>query len=130
MSADLSGVWAKIARADEHLALLDAEVRAFLEGDPQPIALSIPYLDADCGWYIVYGIVKSPPPLRLGVIVGDVAHNARSALDHLVWQLVILNGATPSQDNAFPMAFTEGAWKVAIKSGRLEGVSSAHVATI
>jgi hypothetical protein len=126
MAADLSGVRAKIARADEHLALLDTEVRAFVDGDPQPYALSIPYLDMESGWYIVYGIVNHGPPLRLGVIVGDVAHNARSALDHLVWQLVLLNGATPDQNNAFPMAVSESGWNAALKQKRLRGVSEAH----
>jgi hypothetical protein len=124
------GAWAKIARADEHLALLEAEVRAFLEGDPEPIALSVPYLDADSGWYIVYGIVKQQPPLRLGVIVGDVVHNARSALDHLVWQLALLNGASPDRYNAFPLAFTEAAWHDAIRQGRLRGVSKNRIETI
>jgi hypothetical protein len=30
-----------------------------------------------------------------GPIIGDVVHNLRSALDHLVWQLTIANGHTP-----------------------------------
>lgn len=130
MAADLSGVWAKIARAEEHLALLDAEVRAFIEGDPQPISLSIPYLDTDSGWHLVYGVVEREPPPRLGIILGDVLHNVRSALDHLVWQLVLLNGSTPNRDNAFPMAFREDGWDDAIRKGRLRGVCKTHIETI
>jgi hypothetical protein len=43
-----------------------------------------------------------PSPLRLGVIVGDFLHNLRCVLDHLVWQLVLSNGQTPSVRNQFP----------------------------
>jgi len=129
MAADLSGVWAKIARAEEHLALLDAKIRAFIEGDPQPIALSIPYLDPDSGWYIVYGVVEQEPPPRLGVILGDVLHNVRSALDHLIWQLVLLRDKTPTRGNAFPTSFSEDDWKSVINS-LLQGVSGPHRAII
>jgi hypothetical protein len=132
MAADLSGVWTKIARAEEHLTLLDAEVRAFIEGNNQPFVLSIPYLDADSGWHVVYGIVEREPPPRLGVILGDVLHNVRSALDHLVWQLVLLRakkGKAPSDNNAFPIVATKHGWDSAVNS-LLQGVSGPHRAII
>ncbi len=44
-AASLEGVWAKLARAQEHHDLLEQELRYFIEQDPQPIGLSIPYLD-------------------------------------------------------------------------------------
>jgi hypothetical protein len=43
------------------------------------------------------------PNPEWGLLIGDIAHNARSALDHLVWQLVILSGNRPTRDNQFPI---------------------------
>ncbi len=130
MAADLSGVWAKIARADEHFDLLEREIRAFTDRDPQPIGLSIPKFDAESGWFIAYAMEAEPPPPRLGVILGDLVHDTRSALDHLVWQLVILNGATPKRSNTFPLTLTEASWENAIRNGCLQGVSKKHQAII
>jgi hypothetical protein len=126
--ATLDGVWAKLARAEEHLITPADEIKAFITRDPQPFGLSVPQFDSVTGWYVVYAIVDEEPPGRLGVILGDVLHNTRSALDHLVWQLVILNGGTPNGGaggNAFPIARSEAAWRTAQKR-QLAGVAEAH----
>lgn len=128
----LAGVWAKIARADEHAQLLEREVGAFFDRDPQPVATSVGYFDPESGWHMVYGIVREDPPPRLGVILGDLVHNVRSALDHLVWQLVLWNDETQTEGprgNAFPFAMTKNAWKGASK-GPLLGVSDKHRAIL
>ncbi len=39
--------------------------------------------------------IEDPPP-GVALFAGDFAHNLRSALDHLAWQLVIDNGLTPT----------------------------------
>jgi hypothetical protein len=39
----------------------------------------------------------------LSVVVGDVIHNLRSALDHLAWQLVLLDGGQPTDSTQFPI---------------------------
>jgi len=39
--------------------------------------------------------VREDPPLRWGIVVGEIVHNLRSALDHLVHQLALANGKTP-----------------------------------
>jgi hypothetical protein len=57
--------------------------------------------------------VPTPDP-RVGVIVGDVAHALRSALDHLVYQLCIPKRATePTNPTApaFPITSSPQAWK-------------------
>jgi hypothetical protein len=41
-----------------------------------------------------------------GVRVGEFAHDLRSALDNLVWQLVLVNGKEPGDHNQFPI-YTE-----------------------
>lgn len=38
------------------------------------------------------------------MVIGDAVHNARAALDHLVWQLVLAAGNTPNRRTGFPVA--------------------------
>ena len=79
-----------------------------------------------CSWS---GPIAEPSPLHLGVIVGDFMHNLRCVLDHLVWQLVVLNGQQPGDHNQFPIFDTPGAYKK--KAGRyLRGVAADHRALI
>jgi len=107
----LFGVHLKLDRADAHVAALDAEVSAWLAREP----------------YTLYGEFESWPkfgkgesfglyhlkfrdvgaiPSEWSVVVGDFLHNARTALDHLVWQLVLANDATPGVSNQFPICLT------------------------
>lgn len=59
----------------------------------------------------------------LSVRTGEVLYNLRSALDHLVEQLVLANGGKPTPKNQFPICDDEGEWP----PGRtLEGVSPRH----
>ncbi len=60
----------------------------------------------------------TPNDLNWGLIVGDIAHNLRSALDHLIYQLALLNGqpTSCSKKTAFPIcideqSFARGRWK-------------------
>lgn len=46
---------------------------------------------------------SEPPPPDWSVIVGELVHDLRSALDHLVWQLVLANGETPRETSQFPI---------------------------
>lgn len=48
--------------------------------------------------------ISSPPPdLEWGVWIGEIAHNLRSALDGLVYQLALLKTKTPARNTSFPV---------------------------
>jgi hypothetical protein len=47
--------------------------------------------------------MKVSPPLEWGVLIGEIAHNLRSALDGLVYQLALLETDTPAWDTGFPV---------------------------
>ena len=47
--------------------------------------------------------ILKEPPAEIGVVVGDIVHNLRSALDHLACQFVMSNGGSPSTKTAFPV---------------------------
>ena len=91
MDASLDGVWAKVARAAEHLNVLDEYIAATLApGTNQPV-VSVRF-DAETRECIVYVSEMgdfSEIPVRCALIVGDVVHNLRAALDHLALQLAI-----------------------------------------
>lgn len=82
----LSDARAKIARADEHVDALRAGVEAYLEGQPFELVSTF---ESELGCHIVRLHVSEEPPLRLSTIVGDVAHNLRSALDCVSWRLAV-----------------------------------------
>lgn len=88
----LTNTLAKLARADEHLHALDCEARAFGSREPYSIAT-----ERDAGTYLAQLAIREWPPLRLGVILGDVFYNWRSALDNMMYSLVQANNQTPTR---------------------------------
>lgn len=122
MSDPLVGVRAKLDRAEDHFAALTAQVSAFLDDEPYGVK---EHLDAETGGYsLSIEIRKEPPPL-LSVIVGDLVHNLRSALDHLAWQLVLANGKTPTGSTQFPIFSQQPASDSELRrwSARVKGMS-------
>jgi hypothetical protein len=65
---------------------------------------------------------KKPIPARIPLLLGDALQNLRSALDYLVWELVISAGNVPTKQNQFPVCLTRKAFKDACKGGRLDGL--------
>jgi hypothetical protein len=79
-------------------------MREYLTGEPKPYEVRGKF-HPDRREYVFVGKILRPPPdpVRWGVVLGDVLHNFRSALDHLVWQLVLLSGKKGSPENQFPI---------------------------
>lgn len=98
--ATLDGPRVKLARAQEHLSTLESEVRAFLDGQPYRL---VGEFDREASEYVVRLDGPANLPIGWSAIVGDAAHNFRSALDHLIWQLVLLNRDEPGRWNQFPI---------------------------
>lgn len=76
-------VAAKLARAREHVADLNHEAARFISASLGAVRA----VENGGRRHVVYWTKYSEPPEKLGLIIGDAAHNARSALDHLVWAL-------------------------------------------
>jgi len=124
----------KHRRGAEHLAQLNSEVSEYLGSEPKPHRTAGEF-HPDRREYVVIGeIVKPMPEVWWGVLLGDALHNLRSALDHLVWQLILLNtGKDGSTENKFPIESSgQRYWSIA-KNGRpsvrdraLKGVSDQH----
>ena len=109
MSISLEGCWAKVQRADMHLDFLHQRVKSFVDdGGPYDLQTQP---DSKTGEITIYGEVTGEPPTdEWGAIIGDVVHNLRSALDHLVWQLTIADGHTPPP-NPIPKRGLGSEWR-------------------
>ncbi|GEM_PF-2827711 len=80
----LHGPRLKLGRAEEHLSTIKAIIQRFLESNPYSFILQPNPNPPD---YVLRANINQVPPIQLSCIVGDFAHNARSALDLLVYQL-------------------------------------------
>lgn len=78
---DLTGPRAKLDWAAQQLAALDRECSAHLETKPFHVAVEF----EDGSHVVRFRGRKGMPVFRWGLMVGDVVHNARSALDQAVW---------------------------------------------
>jgi hypothetical protein len=115
----LAGCDAKLDRAREHLGTFAQAHSAYF--NPRPFEVRKVY-DAKSGWYSFVPVGLRQPPLRIGVVLGDLVHNLRSALDHLVWQAVLRNGHEPNNSHQFPICEEERFWR-AVRARRLRGVA-------
>ena len=88
-----AGIWAKLNRAEHHLADLNERVGEYLDADPYTIRVK-EYPQTNTYEFVL--TVVAEPPLGLSVIIGDCLQNLRAVLDHLAWELVYANSLTPS----------------------------------
>lgn len=113
---DLSSSWAKLERAKTHVDQLRAEIAEAGNGDPKSIPLRREYDAEDRAVvYRVEHVIEVRPHWSL--LVGDAAHNFRSALDHLAWQLAVryFGGVEPTrsrviQNIQYPVVTDPNLW--------------------
>ncbi len=118
MAANLHGVWAKWERAIEQLTALDKEVTAFCS-QPHPYTIrSHDHRKDGCYRFEIYPAWQPGIPYRWGAIFGEIVHDLRSALDNLVWQLVVLNGGNPDNRHSFPICAKEPSKGFAVETRR------------
>ena len=110
----------KVSHAEKHIQALYKATTDWhrdppyvLFGSSTPYEPGLPYIQFD----FQIASVREPPD-TLGLIVGDVLTNLRAALDHIAWQLAILNlGREPTPKEApdihFPIALSHPKFKTA-----------------
>jgi hypothetical protein len=86
---DLSQVRLKLDRAGEHIEAFRQDLEAFLERDPPPFAFRTEKsLGAKkTAEYVLYAIVREPPPRCLALVIGDAIQDMRVALEYLAYEL-------------------------------------------
>jgi hypothetical protein len=120
MTHPLDGAKQKLLRADEHLEALHLMLQGMTPGHCE----LVPEEDHQNN----IGVLRArlpKPPLRLSVLIGDFLFNIRSALDYLVWQLVLINKCEPGKSTMFPITSNPKTFADEIRRNRLKGVSAA-----
>jgi len=89
MTADdrLARVRAKVERAKQHIVDLNLRLKAFLDSKPYVVGTQRNPETRQLIYFLT-GVRNLPP--SIGLVVGDVIQNLRSALDHLAFQLYML----------------------------------------
>ncbi len=125
MSADerLRGVRAKIERTNEHIHDLEARIQAFRSKNPYGVVTED---DAQARQRLYKAKVHLAIPVEFSLVIGDALHNLRSALDHLAYQLVDSNGASPDRFTSFPTYQRPPKEKAAFM-GKVKGMSQSAV---
>jgi hypothetical protein len=101
LGLDLSATFAKIDRAVDLCDLLERDVpAAFKENGPYAVRFTT--VDPNTGWCDVV-LVPEPEKPRFGVLVGDVMHNLRCALNYIVTALVDASRVPLTRSHQFPI---------------------------
>jgi hypothetical protein len=112
------GISCKLRRAHQQFETLDVAFHGFLETHPKPYRI-LTHDDPNTRDRI-YGIeiIKPPPTVEWGVLIGEFIHNLRSSLDHLAYALCLAHtpGKTPPPATEFPIFWDENRFDD-VKSG-------------
>ncbi|HEY5295650.1 MAG TPA: hypothetical protein VIJ70_09290, partial [Gaiellaceae bacterium] len=108
---NLTGCRDKLDRAWEHRKSLDEAIKAHIDGGAYGV---VGYLNKKTGRKQIDFEIHKPNPPIWGVIVGDIAHNLRGVLDHLVYQL-----SGKSHDTGFPIFSNPDHYLVPDECGRI-----------
>lgn len=118
MNHPLDGVRQKVKRAEEHLTTIRSQIEdcldkgeVFSERNPDDHRLLRFRFD-----------IPQPDPV-FNIIIGECLYDLRSALDHIVYQLVLVNGRIPTTDNQFPICRAPQGFDKNLRKDRLCGVS-------
>jgi hypothetical protein len=124
----LHGFRLKLNRAQAYAKALHSEVDAWFMRHPYEVFGQ--YEPGPPEEYVFKARFLELPPSEWGLILGDFAHNARSALDHLAYQVVSLgNGGVHQEQTAFPIVTECRNWQAAA-ARRLKGARDRHIKMI
>jgi len=126
---EFASCWVKVDRAREHRKELDRMAKAWL--DPKPYSFRTEP-KPEPGVYVIRFDRVPLVPSDISAIIGDTIHNLRSALDHFVYRLAVIESrADPPPDAtklAFPIGLTEEDFnRKAYHLGKLSEPMRAHI---
>ena len=134
MAHPLDGCRAKLDWAEQHLDALSEEMKTFFEGNPDSFVTE--FDEANNSSVVFFKEVKEIP-ITWGIALGDIIHNMRSTLDHLVYELVELANGRHHRSHQFPILDHPNDWTGKVvkplqqkKRGLLDFVDTRQVAVI
>jgi hypothetical protein len=123
---DLNPCFQRVVRAEEHLANLWRTHDVFLRGQENSLVC---YFDPEPPHRISCTQGFSNPPMMIGVLIGEVCYNLRSALDYLVFQLAKLDSGVAQDGTQFLIEDRKKGFEYR-KNTKLAGLNANHIAMI
>lgn len=124
----LDGAFERLRRGEEHLTDLRQRLADVLRQQEESIA---PYFDPDPPHRIKLTLpTRTFVTMRVGILIGEICYNLRSALDYLVFELAKLDSGAPQDGTQFPIEDSPKGFSHRVKTSRLKGINAAHVAAI
>ncbi len=122
---------AKVRWSEHHLDLVRDCIADYLGSNPY---MAVVDRQEEAQAYQIHAHLRREPPIRLGLHVGDFLANLRASLDHLIWQLALIDGRRPpDRELSFPIMqkWPEGRRDVIRLpiSGRVPGEALAFIAS-
>ncbi|MGP0102093.1 MAG: hypothetical protein ACLPUT_10820 [Solirubrobacteraceae bacterium] len=118
-AATIAGCRAKIDRAEEAIEEMGGKWRAWVDSNPYPSRVEADRQVGEHHIYFDFGATRIPPVFA--VLLGEIAHDMRSALDHLVWrEAVEALGREPTDDEARDISFPIYRTRVKFKKSKVQ----------
>jgi len=111
MPARLRDIRAKIKRAEKYVRDLEKRLQSFRKRDPYGLRVEV---DPQSGDQVYRVQIRARIPRAVPLLIGEILYHLRGSLDHLAWQLVLANGATPrtgGNGTSFPIFETAAKYK-------------------
>ena len=123
---DFDGVHAKLERARLHAKNYNEAAQEIINRRPFELVGQV-----EDGWFVMRWKQNGSHPdfTPLSLMFGDMLYNLRASLDYLIWQLILVNRATPGQSAAFPCVRKRDNWRSAVNS-QLKGVGTQWIPEI
>lgn len=118
------GIRLKRSRAWDQIYSLKANIASFLQNDPAPYEPRVDF-NGQTNILTVSVHINKTPDVIWGVCIGEIVHNLRSALDHVVWELFVKNNRQPpppGSKNQFPIFITQAGFKKRGEALFLKGI--------
>lgn len=126
MRHPLDGVNAKIGRAKKHLEELKVDIQARWNNGECGVPR---HFDDKTREGVDYALVPYKLRVHWGIMIGDVVHNTRAALDHLALQLALQGGGRRGR-TAFPIYLTLAEYRHAQGQNAVRGMEPYAIALI
>lgn len=114
----LTGVELKIERAKQHIADFQRSVNGVVDSKPYQTAVD---RDPNSGDKVFRLRITTDTPRDWPAVIGDIANNLRSALDHLAWQLVEVSGGIPGRHTSFPICEDRAKYEATANGAKIHG---------
>jgi hypothetical protein len=124
----LDSAFERVVRAEEHLG--DLRERLAYTFRQHENSVAVKFQPNPPHSLLLIRPLNMPTPLRVGVLIGEICYNLRSALDYLIFELAKLDSGVTQNGTQFPIVDSEENFRAKRTIAYLKGISSAHIAAI